>query len=520
MSPTSTEFTDFTSLPALVDAQAALRPQHPAVVLDQRSVDFASLNQLADRVAAALQRDGVAARGVVAICAATSIEYVAAFLGSLRAGVAVAPLSPTLNPQTLRGMVQDSGARRLFIDASTRDALHGLEAELGIPCVALDDSNAGLAFTEWLAPEDAHPAPVDVQPDWAFNLIYSSGTTGVPKGIIQPFGMRSSHVQRAAQGGYGPDSVALLSTPLYSNTTLVSLFPTLSLGGTVVLMRKFDAGQYLELAARHRVTHTMLVPVQYQRILAHPDFARTDLSSFRYKFCTSAPFAPALKAEVLARWPGALIEYYGMTEGGGRCELRAHEHPDKLHTVGRPSADSDMRLLDNDGRELPADAPPGTPGEIVGQSPAMMSAYHNHPEKTAEAEWFDATGKRFIRTGDVGYFDADGFLILMDRKKDMVISGGFNIYPSDIEAVLLGHADIADAAVVGVPSERWGETPVAFVVLRPGATADAAGLLDWVNGRLEKMQRLAALVLTDELPRNAIGKVLKRDLRDQYGRAP
>ncbi|MDF3835556.1 class I adenylate-forming enzyme family protein [Cupriavidus basilensis] len=517
MSQTST---DFTSLPALVDAQGALRPRHPAVVLDQRSIDFASLNRLADRVAAALQRDGVPARSVVAICAATSIEYVATFLGSLRAGVAVAPLSPSLNPQTLRAMVQDAGARQLFIDASTREALLGLEAGLGVPCIALDDADAGLAFTRWLAPGDARPAPVEVQPDWAFNLIYSSGTTGVPKGIIQPFGMRSSHVQRATQGGYGPDSVTLLSTPLYSNTTLVSLFPTLSLGGTVVLMGKFDAGQYLELAARHRVTHTMLVPVQYQRILAHPAFAETDLSSFRYKFCTSAPFAAALKAEVLQRWPGALIEYYGMTEGGGRCELRVHEHPGKQHTVGRPSPDSDMRLLDDDGRELPPDAPRGTPGEIVGHSPAMMSGYHNHPAKTAEAEWFDASGKRFIRTGDVGYFDADGFLILMDRKKDMVISGGFNIYPSDIEAVLMAHPDIADAAVVGVPSERWGETPVAFVVPRPGAAADAAALLAWANGQLEKMQRLAALELSQELPRNAIGKVLKRDLRERFGRAP
>ncbi|MGO4330299.1 class I adenylate-forming enzyme family protein [Cupriavidus sp. 2TAF22] len=512
--------TEFIPLAALVDAHGTQRPHHPAVVLDDRSIDYAGLNRLADRVAAALQRDGVPAQGTVAICAATSIEYVAAFLGSLRAGVAVAPLSPALNPATLRGMVQDSGACRLFIDATTREALSGLGTDPGVPCIALDDSHAGQPFSQWLAAGNARPAPPAIGPDWAFNLIYSSGTTGVPKGIIQPFGMRASHVQRAAQGGYGPDSVTLLSTPLYSNTTLVSLFPTLALGGTVVLMRKFDAGQYLALAARHRATHTILVPVQYQRILAHADFDATDLSSFRVKFCTSAPFSAALKAEALQRWPGMLIEYYGMTEGGGRCELRAHEHPDKLHTVGRPSADTDMRLLDNHGRELPPDAPPGTPGEIVGHSSGMMSGYHNQPAKTAEVEWFDAGGKRFIRTGDVGYFDADGFLVLMDRKKDMVISGGFNLYPSDIEAVLMTHADVADAAVVGVPSERWGETPVAYVVLRAGAAAGTQALLDWANGRLEKMQRLAALEFTDELPRNAIGKVLKRDLRERFGRAP
>jgi len=513
--------TDFVPLPALVDAQAASRPRHPALVLDGQSIDYATLNRLADRVAAALQRDGVPAQGTVAICAAMSIGYVAAFLGALRAGVAVAPLSPALNPDTLRTMVRDAGARRVFVDATTREALRGgAQAGPDAPCIALDDSAAGLPFSQWLAPAGTRPAPVAIRPDWAFNLIYSSGTTGVPKGIIQPFGMRASHVRRAAQGGYGPDSVALLATPLYSNTTLVSLLPTLALGGTVVLMGKFDAGRYLALAARHRATHTILVPVQYQRILAHADFAGTDLSAFRYKFCTSAPFPAALKAEVLQRWPGALIEYYGMTEGGGRCELRAHEHPHKLHTVGRPSADTDMRLLGDDGRELPPDAPPGTPGEIVGHSSGMMSGYHNQPAKTAEAEWFDARGKRFIRTGDVGYFDADGFLVLMDRKKDMVISGGFNLYPSDIEAVLLKHADVADAAVVGVPSERWGETPVAFVVPRAGAAASAEALLEWVNGRLEKMQRLAALELTGELPRNAIGKVLKRELRERFGRAP
>jgi acyl-CoA synthetase (AMP-forming)/AMP-acid ligase II len=165
-----------------------------------------------------------------------------------------------------------------------------------------------------------------------------------------------------------------------------------------------------------------------------PDFDRHDLSSFRMKFCTSAPFAAALKADVLARWPGGLVEYYGMTEGGGTCILEAHNFPDKLHTVGKPAEGHDIRLIDEDGRELPRRDRRG--GGPLG---AMMTRYHNQPAKTREAEWYDAQGNRFIRTGDVGRFDADGFLTLMDRRKDMVISGGFNIYPSDLEAVLRQH---------------------------------------------------------------------------------
>jgi acyl-CoA synthetase (AMP-forming)/AMP-acid ligase II len=277
-------------------------------------------------------------------------------------------------------------------------------------------------------------------------------------------------------------------------------------------MAKFDAAEYLKLAEALRVTHTMLVPVQYQRLMARPDFDSHDMKSFRMKFCTSAPFSAPLKADVLKRWPGGLVEFYGMTEGGGSCILNAHEHPDKLHTVGRPANGSDVRLIDEAGREVP----PGEAGEVVGRSAGMMSGYHGQPEKTREVEWFDAEGRRYIRTGDIGRFDADGFLILFDRRKDMIISGGFNIYPSDLEGVLRGHPAVLEAAVVGVPSTEWGETPVAYVVLQPGASASEAELRDWCNARVGKTQRLHAVHLIGELPRSHIGKVLKRELRDRH----
>lgn len=502
---------EFVTLPDLIRVHARDQPQHVALIQDDRSINYAELDALVDRIVASLQRDGLASGDAIAICANSSIEYAAVFLGGLRAGVAVAPLAPSSTAESLVTMAADADAKLFFVDAAVAAELEAVKATLPAKLIFLDGS-AEPAFNAWLAPAGATGAPVTIAPDAPFNIIYSSGTTGAPKGIVQSHGMRWQHIQRGVLNGYGPSAVTLISTPLYSNTTLVSFFPTLGLGGTVVLMAKFDAGRYLELAQQHKVTHTMLVPVQYRRIMAHPEFDRYDLSTFEKKFCTSAPFSAELKADILKRWPGGLIEYYGMTEGGGTCILAAHEHPDKLHTVGCPAPGHDIRLIDDQGREVPQ----GEIGEVVGHSASMMNAYHKQPGKTAEVEWFDPSGKRFIRTGDVGRFDEDGFLTLMDRKKDMIISGGFNIYPSDLEAIVRQHPDLDDVSVVGMPSDRWGETPVAFAVARAGTSLTPESLLEWANARLGKTQRLAAVQMVDSLPRSAIGKVLKRELRDSF----
>jgi long-chain acyl-CoA synthetase len=502
----------FGTLSDLVRGHAASGPDRPALVQDARTLSYGELDALMDRVAAALQRDAIAARESIAICAGTSIEYAVVYLGALRAGVAVAPLAPSCTAEELAGMAADAGVKLFFLDAAVARTLEPVAAKIFARRIALDESSAGASLERWLAPAGARPRPVATEPSWAFNIIYSSGTTGTPKGIVQSHAMRWSHIQRAAVYGYDTSSIALLSTPLYSNTTLVCFFPTMGHGGAAVLMAKFDAARYLELAAKHRATHTMLVPVQYHRLMALPAFDSFDLSSFKMKFSTSAPFQAALKADVLRRWPGGLVEFYGMTEGGGTCILSAHEHPAKLHTVGPPAEGHDIRLIDENGVE----AGPGETGEVVGHSAGMMNGYHNKPEKTAEAEWYSPEGKRFIRTGDVGRFDADGFLVLMDRKKDMIISGGFNVYPSDLEGVLRGHPEVGDCAVVGVPSEQWGETPVAFVILKNDARVTAEGLREWTNARVNKIQRLAGVAIVETLPRSAIGKVLKRELRDRY----
>ncbi|MEI7534015.1 MAG: class I adenylate-forming enzyme family protein [Betaproteobacteria bacterium] len=510
VTPTAVAFCD---LPALIAQSALIRPGSTAIVDGKRRINYATLDKMVDRVAASLQRDGVAPKQAIAICAATSAEYVAVFLGVLRAGAAVAPLAPSATPAQLIDMLRDADAQRFFVDGAVAAALDasGVALPDGIALSRLD-ADGHQALPSWLVPVSVSPMPVLIEPAWPFNIIYSSGTTGTPKGIVQSHLMRWLQAQYAPLFGFGPSTVTMVATPLYSNTTMTTVLPTLAFGGCLVLMAKFEASAYLKLAQDEGVTHAMLVPVQYQRLMSREDFGRFDLKSSLAKFCTSAPLSAALKADVVARWPGILVEYYGMTEGGGTCMLLANLHPTKLHTVGQPLPEHDIRLIDEQGVEVVA----GQIGEVVGRSATMMTGYHSQPGKTSEAEWFDAQGNRFIRTGDVGRFDEDGFLILLDRRKDMIISGGFNIYPTDLEAVLGQHPAVANAAVVGVPSAEWGETPVAFVVRRTECDTSAGELLLWANRRLGKTQRLKDLRLLNELPRSAIGKILKRELRDSW----
>ena len=502
---------DFGTIPVLIRLHAKHRPDAAALKLGERRVNYADLDRLMDRVAAGLRRDGVKPRDSAAICAASSPEYAAVFFGALRAGAAIVPLSPSATPESLLAMLVDSGTKHFFVDKAVAEAIKSHAVPASIKVISLDEPNAGTAFESWLAPENTRPVEIAADPAGPCNIIYSSGTTGVPKGIVQPNRMRWAHVRRAMQYGYGSGVISIISTPLYSNTTLVSFLPAMALGGTAVLMQKFDVEKFLALAEKERATHAMLVPAQYRRIMDFPDFDKYDLSNFRVKFSTSAPFSAALKTEILRRWPGGLVEYYGLTEGGGTCVLLAHESPDKLHTVGKPVPGHDIRLIGEDGKEVAK----GEAGEVVGRSPGMMTGYHKQPEMTAAVEWFDEDGNRFLRTGDIGRFDEDGFLTLIDRRKDMIISGGFNIYPSDLEAVLARHEAVAEAAVVAAPSERWGETPVAFVVLKAGRTLSPDELREWANRRLGKTQRIAELRIKSEFPRSPIGKVLKRELREE-----
>jgi acyl-CoA synthetase (AMP-forming)/AMP-acid ligase II len=479
-----------------------------ALVDERREVFWAELVGLVERLAARLVETGLQRGQAVAILGTSTVEYALVFLAAVRAGGVAAPLTTSASSEQLAGMAKDSGAIHLFIDAAKA-------AELG-PDFMADLIRIPLeSIDQWMAPPGARAPVFAAEPMDPFNIIYSSGTTGIPKGIVHSHQMRWRQFAPTALSylAAGLDVRSLASTPLYSNTTMVAFLPVLLAGGCVRVMGKFDCAKWLAHAEADRATITMLVPVQYQRLMDFPQFDDFDLSSLKLKYCTSAPFSAELKRAVLKRMPGGLIEIYSMTEGGVVCLLPCHEFPDKLHTVGRPAPGSELKVLDDEDREVP----PGTPGNLVGRSLTMMSGYQNQPEKTREGYWTDPEGGVWQRMGDIGRVDAEGFVELVGRAKDMIISGGFNIYPSDLEAELLKEGGVTEAAVVGVPSRAWGESPVGFVVLKDDA-ADCAAIMAAVNARLGKTQRLAALHPIAEMPRSHIGKLLKSELREEAQR--
>ena len=485
---------DFGRMDELVAAHAADRPQAPAAAHGERVLSYAELDQMTDRLAAALQLAGLEKGDAIALVAGASLEYIALTLAASRVGVVVAPLAQWLNRDALVALVADSGARLLFTDDPA------LAVASGAPAVMFAD------IGQWMAPAAARPKPVRITPEDAHSLMYTSGTTGAPRGVVQSY--RHRWRLMTVIGATHRESY-LVSTPLCSSVTTFAWSKPMAAGGTAVLMTRFDALEFLRLAERWRITNAVLAPVQAQRILALPEFDRFDLTSFRSKVILAAPSSPELKAEMLRRWPGGLMEIYAMSEGGVASYLDCLAHPDKLHTVGKPQPGVTLKVIDDEGSELE----PGSIGELVGRSKTMMTGYHNSPEATERAFWRDAEGKPYVRSGDLGRIDADGFVQLLGRKKEMIISGGQNIYPIDLEAALERHPAVQDAAVVGRKSRRWGEEPVAFVTLNPGWAAEPKALHDWMSERLGRWQRPAEVIILDELPRSPVGKVLKAELK-------
>ena len=481
---------------------AAAHPDKLAVIDEAGNHSWAAFSGLARRVAGRLASEGIGPGQRVAGLADNSADYLALYAGVLLAGACMVPLPTSGSDGALAKMMSDCEARHLFASARHMDTARGLGAA---DLIALDglDSWAG---------DTAIDAPVAVQPGDYFDLIYSSGTTGTPKGIIHDHRFRGRQLERMPRFGLDGEARLMMSTPLYSNTTLVAALPVMVKGGTIISMAKFDVTRFLELSQQHAATHAMLVPVQYMRLMNAPEFDQYDLSSYKAKMSTSAPLPGPLIRDIVARWPGNLFEVYGMTEGGISTVLDCVAYPDKLDTVGKPAEGCDARIIDEAGNQLA----PGEYGEIVGRSGSMMPGYLHADDKTREILWRSPEGLDFIRTGDMGRIDEDGFIHLLDRKKDMIISGGFNIYAADLEKVLRDHPDVADVAVIAIPSADWGETPLGLVVLKPGASTDAESIRAWANDQLGKTQRLSAIEIRDDLPRSAIGKIQKKELREPY----
>jgi acyl-CoA synthetase (AMP-forming)/AMP-acid ligase II len=475
------------------------------------------LGERTRQLGAALAAIGCSAGTRVAVLASGSIEHIEVQLGILRSGASVVPLPPLASATTLGRMLVDADVRAIFVSKGLRSladsALTGETGRSDMQRIGIDfDDDHWRALEALLAQGAEGPDLPEISPQQEFNLIYTSGTTGTPKGIMQSHQLRTAQMAAAQLIGIDRSATLVISTVLCSNWTLFGLYASLYGGGRTVLLPRFEPADFLRCVRRDRVTHALLVPAQIRQLLAQPDFDRSVRNRPALKLSAGSPLSVRTKRELMRRWPGGLIENYGLTEGAPTTLLFAHLHPDRLDSVGTVLPGGEIRIIDDAGRELPT----GETGEVVGHTMAMMDAYHNRPEATAELEWFDPEGKRFFRSGDVGCLDTDGFLYLKGRKKDVVISGGLNIYAKDIEDVLTGHPDVLEAAVIGVPSERWGETPLALVVMREDSVVGEGELQDWANARLDKTQRLSAVEFRDTLPRGNLDKVLKNELRKPY----
>jgi long-chain acyl-CoA synthetase len=503
-------------VPDLIVQHGQNQARKPALLEGTRRLDWCQFDAATNRVANGLQRLGLAPGQRLAVLMSNSIEMALVLFGAGKAGVSVVPLNVAVADAAVAAMIRDSGARAVAASGEhcrRIDALvSGGDIEAGLMRIGVGATDGGdwLEFQAW---HDAAPASrpdVVVTPETECNVIYSSGTTGLPKGIVHTHGCRLHWATDLAIAlRYHSGAVTVCSLGLYSNISWVAMLCTVLAGGTIVVMPSFSAEALAETIARFRITHGAFVPVQLQRLMELHAFERRDFSSLQAIMCCGSPLQPVLKRRARDTLGCELIELYGLTEGVVTT-LAPEDFDRKLESVGRPIPGQQLTLVRDDDRE----AGPGEFGEICGYGRLVMEGYHNRPEATAEATWIDRHGRKWLRTGDIGRLDDEGFLYVVDRKKDMILSGSQNVYPVDIETVMLGHAAVREVAVVGVPSERWGETPLAVVVA--AGTVDAEDIVAWTNARVGRQQRIAGVVLVDELPRNPNGKILKRELRRLY----
>ncbi|MBS7700633.1 MULTISPECIES: AMP-binding protein [unclassified Chelatococcus] len=509
--------TNFLNIPDLISTHAASFADKPAIIMDSTVVTWREFDQHTNRLANALRAAGLRAGDRVAALAPNGYQLIELIFATHKAGGCFVPVSAFLSGDQMGLLLRDAAATFFFAGRDYLDRVEELRATL--PSVQPDrwvafdfEAPAWRTLDDLLSgSEDHRPERWHQLPDMAC-LWYSSGTTGTPKGIIR------SHQSLQALGilcgldmNIDSRAIALLGTPLSASGTWINLMSAIIAGGTVVSPPRCSAPDIIALVERHRVTHTMLVPTQLNMILEEPSLAGADLSSIRGLLTLGSKLHGYTKSQTLARITPNLFELYGLTEGFGTL-AKPSEHSTKPGSVGRPILGCEIRIIDEEGRELPA----GEVGEIVGLGPFTMGGYFNRPDETRSLLWRDASGRIFLKSGDIGRRDEEGFIYIMDRRKDMIITGGLNIYPADIEAVIGEHQDVVELVVVGAPHRKWGETPVGLVKLRAGSAVTEHELLEWANARLGKHQRLSDIVFWDEFPRNALGKLVKPKIRETF----
>jgi len=499
--------------------RAEAAPERLALVRpDGRQLTAGALAADVNRLVYGLRARRLADGDVIATLLPNDAPAVTTLLAAMQAGWHHTAINTHLTAPEVAYLLRDSGARAFVTDARFADVA-GEAAELaGVPAdgrIAVGDLSGFVPFERVLSGQPTERPTNRLAGQF---MQYTAGTTGHPKAVRREIPAIDADALVSALAFNlerydvtpGGDDVHLVTSPLYHMAPLAFAYFSLHFGHAVVLMQRFDPERTLALIEAHRVTTTHMVPTQFHRLIRLPEDVRRryDLSSLRNVMHAAAPCPVALKRSIIDWWGPVIYEYYGATEGGGTM-VRAQEWLERPGTVGRAWPGAEVRILDDEGRELPA-------GEIgtVYMKLLMDFAYKGDPEKT-QASRRDG----FFTAGDVGLLDRDGYLFLKDRKVDMIISGGVNVYPAEVEAVLLEHPDVADVAVFGIPHAEWGEEVKAVIEVAPGAAGDPsirARLLAWCRERLAGYKCPRSIDLAQALPRDENGKLYKRKLRDPY----
>lgn len=508
-----------TPRPGSLEYWAAERPDAPAIIEGERVLTWKAWNDAADRLAEGLAAHGLVAGDVIVTRMQIRPEWPIASAAAGKLGLRLLGLNWRLTPDETRYVLNNSAAHALVCDDADPAALAPAFADLPLKLAASIDI-AAESFVPWdelIARPPAEPRYAAGNPPL---ILYTSGTTGLPKGVVMggaatanpQVRQRMAEYQQSVAGARGAsgDDVVMVVLPMHHGAGPGAVWGATARGQTMVMLRRFDPEEALRLIERHRVTTWTGVPTMYKRIAGLPPetLARYDVSSIRALGVGAAPVPYGLKEWIIGHFGEVLSEGYGTTETGMLTTLSPEMQRRKPGSSGRPYAHVEIRIRDGEGRDLQA----GEEGEIWVRTPVVIHRYLNAPPLGAET--LDAEG--FFRTGDVGRLDDDGYLFITDRAKDMIVSGGVNIYPAEIEAAILTHPAVQDVAVIGIPNEEFGEAVKAFCELKPHCAADPDAILAHCKTRLASYKRPASLEIVAELPRNTMGKLLKRELRDPY----